>query len=186
MQWQRDTKFVLQQTVDVIVGALPYRSRFVLWTDELRKDLRLLWRRTPSAASAIAVRARRRGIQKFGNTQGGGGFTYILDRHAWANFQAHAALPFFDRRAAMDHLACWCAQWTSIDRGTTGVEEVGWRVHLKLCASLLPGCRCSPAPCRPHSRPPLPSLSSRPDPWLRACTLQVHTLLAYRLLRRMA
>lgn len=64
MQRQRNTEFILQQTVDVIVGTLPYRSRFVLWTYELRKDLRLLWRRTPSAASAIAVRARRRGTYK--------------------------------------------------------------------------------------------------------------------------
>ena len=64
VQWQRNAEFVLQQAADVIVGALPYHSRFVLWTDELRKDLRLLWRRTPSAASAIAVRARRRGIQR--------------------------------------------------------------------------------------------------------------------------
>ena len=69
MQCQCDTEFILEQTADVIVGVLPYRSEFVLWTYELRKDLRLLWRRTPSAASAIAVRARRRGIQRLGNTQ---------------------------------------------------------------------------------------------------------------------
>ena len=69
MQRQRNTESILQQTVDVIVGTLPYRSRFVLWTDELRKDLSFLWRRTPSAASAIAIRARRREIHKLVNIQ---------------------------------------------------------------------------------------------------------------------
>lgn len=69
----------------------------------------------------------------------------------------------------MGRLACWCAQWTSIDRGTTGVEEAGWRARLKACAFLLPGCRCSPAACRcSHRHPPLPSPNSRPEPSLRA------------------
>jgi len=80
VQWKCDTKIILQQAADVIVGTLPSRSRFVLWIDELRKDLSLLWRRTPSAASAIAVRARRRGIQRLANTpEREGSLTFEID-----------------------------------------------------------------------------------------------------------
>ena len=168
MQWQCNAELILQQTADVIVGTLPYRSRTVLCANELRKDVRLLQRRTPSAASAIAVRARRRGMQK-SKANIDYGLTYIRGKHVWASFQVRVALLACDRRAAMDRLACWCAQWTSIDRGTTGVEEVGWRrAHWKAYASLRAGwCQCTPAPCRSH--PPRPSLSSRPEPSLSAC-----------------
>ena len=169
MQWQRNAEFILKQTADVMVGTLSYLSRIVLCANELCKDLRLFWRRTPSAASAIAnSRGAPREMQIHDEADVGYRFTYIRGRHAWANFRVHVALLVCDRRAAMDRLACLCAQWMSIDRGMTGVEVGDWRARLKLFASLVVGCQCSLAPRRRPSHPPPLSLSSRPKPSLRA------------------
>jgi hypothetical protein len=149
VQWQRNTELVLQQAADVILfGTLPLPSfpRLVFCAaNELCKDVGLVGRRTPSAASAILS---SRGAEECNNSKSkrGVGFTYIQDRRAWASCQRHEALPVFDHRAAMDRLVCLCVQWTSIDRGKTVAEEAGWKARLRPCASLLEGHQqCSPA-----------------------------------------